>query len=258
MSGRPDFLVLPERSSKPRRGGVTHVLDKGLPLPLLEAHLAQTGHYVDIMKVGWGTSYLDEDLRSRTELCRRHDVLVCTGGTLLEIVVAQDRLAEFGGWAKEHGVEAVEVSNGLGWLPTGEKSALVAALCKDFVVIAETGRKDPAQPVNPRQWVEEMAADLAAGAAAVVAEGRESGTVGLFGPDGAVREDVVHALLTTLPAERVIFEAPQKAQQDWLIRNIGPNVNLGNIAVGDVLSVETLRLGLRADTAQRPVVPLHK
>jgi phosphosulfolactate synthase len=137
-------------------------------------------------------------------------------------------------------------------MPEGRQRALVAELSADFVVLAEVGVKDAATPVAAEEWAEEMNADLAAGAAWVVAEGRESGTVGLYDPDGAVRTDLVEKLVGAVPADRVIFEAPTKAQQAWFVRRFGADVNLGNIAVDDVLALETLRLGLRADTAVRP------
>jgi phosphosulfolactate synthase len=137
-------------------------------------------------------------------------------------------------------------------MTAGRQRALVAELSADFVVLAEVGVKDAATPVAAEKWVEEMNADLAAGATWVVAEGRESGTVGLYDPDGAVRTDLVEELVGAVPADRVIFEAPTKAQQAWFVRRFGADVNLGNIAVDDILALETLRLGLRADTAVRP------
>jgi phosphosulfolactate synthase len=143
----------------------------------------------------------------------------------------------------------VEVSNGLGWLTAARKNELIRRLAGDFLVLAEAGMKDAAAPVVAAAWAREMAADLDAGAGWVIAEGRESGTVGLYEPDGSVRTELVDELSRSVPVDRVIFEAPRKSQQTWFIRRFGPDVNLGNIAVDEVLALETLRVGLRADTA---------
>jgi phosphosulfolactate synthase len=249
---RPDFLRLPERAVKPRSAGVTHVLDKGTSTVVLDGILASTADLADIVKIGWGIGYLDRSLKHRVATYQRAGLLVSLGGTLLEIAVAQGELAALLRWATANGIDAVEVSDGLGWMPEGRQRALVAELSADFVVLAEVGVKDAATPVAAEEWAEEMNADLAAGATWVVAEGRESGTVGLYDPDGAVRTGLVEELVGAVPADRVIFEAPTKAQQAWFVRRFGADVNLGNIAVDDILALETLRLGLRADTAVRP------
>ncbi|HCB04813.1 MAG TPA: phosphohydrolase [Nocardioides bacterium] len=248
MPRSPVFLDLPDRRQKPRDGGITHVLDTAIPLRLLECYLESTSHLVDIVKVGWGLSYVDPSHPARLELCRRYGVHASTGGTLLEIVEAQGRLEAFVDWALSTGVDLVEVSNGLGMLSRQRKSALIERLSRDFVVVAETGSKDQRTVADPELWVTEMKADLDCGAKHVIAEGRESGTVGLYGDDGDVRVEVFDAIVASVPIDRVIFEAPRKPQQTWLIRHLGPEVNLGNIALHDVLPLETLRLGLRADT----------
>jgi phosphosulfolactate synthase len=246
---RPDFLDLPERDAKPRRLGLTHVLDKGMTMPALEALLVQAGDLIDVIKVGWGIGYVDPTLKERIALCHSAGILVSLGGTLLEVVAAQGRVDELRRWAANIRVDAVEVSNGLQALSPQEKTGLVRVLAQDFTVLAEAGAKDGDVPVVAERWLAEMEADLAAGARWVIAEGRESGTVGLYQPNGAVRAEVVDLLAARLPLEQVIFEAPQKAQQAWFIRHLGFEVNLGNIAPEEVLALETLRLGLRADTA---------
>jgi phosphosulfolactate synthase len=248
----PDFLDVPERESKPRTRGLTHVLDKGMPLPALEALLNQVGDLIDVVKVGWGIAYLDRMLKERVVLCRAAGTLISLGGTLLEVAVMQGKLDELRRWALEQGIDALEVSNGLSWLGRERKAALVRELSADFVVFAETGAKDAAVPVIPEQWVAEMEADLAAGAQWAIAEGREGGNVGLFQRDGSVRRELVDLIAARLPLERVIFEAPQKAQQAFFVRQLGPDVNLGNLPPDEVLPLETLRLGLRADTARVP------
>jgi phosphosulfolactate synthase len=247
----PDFLRLPERAAKPRSTGVTHVLDKGAPTAVVEGLLSSAADFIDVVKIGWGIGYLDRALKQRVAAYQREDIQVCLGGTLLEIAVAQDKLSELARWATAEGIDALEVSNGLGWLPAGRKRELVAELGTEFIVLAEAGAKDATAPVGAAAWAREMHADLAAGATWVVAEGRESGTVGLYEPDGSIRTALVEDLVGSVPVDRVIFEAPCKAQQAWFIRRFGPDVNLGNIAVDDVLALETLRLGLRADTAVR-------
>jgi phosphosulfolactate synthase len=255
MWDSPAFLRLPRREGKPRSTGLTHVLDSGVAVEVVDGLLNHVGELVDVVKVGWGIGYIDRSLKARIALYHSADVLVCLGGTLLEIAAAQGKLGELRRWAAEQGVDALEISNGLGAMAEGRKTDLVAELAEDFVVLAETGAKDGSVPVVPEQWVVEMQADLDAGARWVIAEGRESGTVGLFEPDGRVREELVGLIRDRLPLPQVILEAPQKAQQAWFVRQLGPAVNLGNISPDQVLALETLRLGLRADTARLDAMP---
>jgi phosphosulfolactate synthase len=245
----PSFLALPEREAKPRSHGLTHVLDKGMTIPALEALLAHTAPLIDVLKIGWGTAYIDVALKDRVALCQSAGVFTCLGGTLLEIAEAQGRVDELADWACEVGIAAMEVSNGLQAIGPARKTELVRRLSADFVVLAETGAKDGHVPVVVDDWITELAADLDAGARWVVVEGRESGTVVLYHEDGSLRTDLVDAIAERLPVDRVIFEAPRKAQQAWLIQRFGANVNLGNVPPDEVIPLETLRLGLRADTA---------
>jgi phosphosulfolactate synthase len=245
----PNFLELPVHDRKPRRRGLTHVLDKGVTTAALDALLAQLGELVDVLKVGWGIAYVDPMVKERVALCNAAGVTVCLGGTLLEVCVAQGRVDELRRWAAGIGVGAVEVSDGLQAMPPAQKTQLVRSLAADFIVLAETGAKDGNVPVVTQDWPAEMEADLAAGASWVIAEGRESGTVGLYHDDGSIRAELVDAIAARLPVDRVIFEAPRKSQQTWLIRRFGAGVNLGNVPLDEVLPLETLRLGLRADTA---------
>jgi len=249
MWERPDFLDLPERAAKPRRLGLTHVLDKGMTTPALEALLVQAGDYIDVVKIGWGIGYVDPTLKGRVALCHSAGIVVSLGGTLLEVAVAQGRLTELRRWAEHLELDAVEVSNGLQGLAREEKTALVRELAGDFIVLAEVGAKAGEVPVVADQWLAEMEGDLAAGARWVIAEGRESGTVGLYHADGSVREDLVDVVASRLGLDQVIFEAPRKSQQAWFINHLGVDVSLGNIAPEEILPLETLRLGLRADTA---------
>jgi phosphosulfolactate synthase len=244
----PSFLELPARAVKPRSRGLTHVLDSGLTPDATRAFLGQTGHLVDIVKVGWGIGYVDPALSTRVGICTDHGCPVSLGGTLLEVAALQDRVSELRDWALSVGMTHIEVSNGLRALSTSRKQALVRELAADFVVLAETGAKEGNYPPTPAEWGEEMARDLDAGASWVIAEGRESGTVGLYHSDQGIREDLVSAILAWVPADKVIFEAPGKSQQAWFVRQLGADVNIGNVAPASVLALETLRLGLRADT----------
>jgi phosphosulfolactate synthase len=244
----PSFLQLPARTAKPRSCGITHVLDSGLTPEGTRAFLGQAGHLVDIVKVGWGIGYVDPQLSTRVAICAELGCPVSLGGTLLEVAAIQDRVGELRDWALSVGMTHIEVSNGLRALTASRKHALVRELSADFVVLAETGAKEGNYPPTPAEWAEEMTRDLDAGASWVIAEGRESGTVGLYHADQGIREDLVSAILAWVPAEKVIFEAPGKSQQAWFVRQFGADVNIGNVAPASVLALETLRLGLRADT----------
>lgn len=246
--GLPAFLTLPRRSAKPRDVGLTHVLDKGQTADSTRAVLDAAEPYIDVWKFGWGTAYLDRALVEKLALLRAAGIRSCLGGTLLEISWAQGKAGECLDWAAEVGFQAIEVSRGVVPMSVAEKRELLRRAAERFEVLAEVGNKDPHQALAAEEWTTEVDGDLAAGARWVIAEGRESGTVGLYRDDGSVREDVVAAAVAGGGPERVLFEAPRKDQQAWLIRKFGPDVNLANIACDEVLALETLRLGLRADT----------
>jgi phosphosulfolactate synthase len=254
VNARPSFLTLPERTSKPRQQGITHVLDKGMPLAELRQILGVCGDYVDIWKFGWGTAYLDPAVEAKLAVLAENGVLACTGGTLLEIAWHQGAVEPYLDWAAQVGFPCVEVSSGVVPMTPNERETLVARAAERFIVLSEVGLKDPAAEVSPEVWAEEAAAALAAGATWVVTEGRESGTVGLFDPTGQVREHVVDAVVGAIGVENTVFEAPRKDQQSWFVRRFGADVNLANIAPADALALEALRLGLRADTFD-PSVP---
>jgi len=245
---RPTFLIVPERSRKPRTVGVTHVLDKGASVARTEAILASAAPFIDIWKFGWGTAYLDPALDRKLAQLRAAGVRSCLGGTLLEIAWLQGKETECLAWAHDVGFACVEVSRGVADMTAAEKHELVRKAADSFVVLTEVGRKDPEHIMAPGEWAEEIAGDLDTGARWVLTEGRESGTVGLYRPDGSVREDVVAAVTSVDGASRILFEAPRKDQQAWLIRAFGPDVNLANVALDEAMALETLRLGLRADT----------
>jgi phosphosulfolactate synthase len=228
--------------------GLTHVLDKGTPLTVLGGLVGSVAHHCDVWKFGWGTAYVDPSVRAKVELLRSHQLLVCPGGTLLEIASLRGRTDRLLGWAEEVGFTALEVSNGATEMVAATKRRLIAEASRRFVVLSEVGAKDPAVVPRVVAFQEEALADLEAGARWVVLEGRESGTVGLYHRDGRVREELAERVAAAVGLERVVFEAPRKDQQAWFIRRFGPTVNLGNISPDEVLGLETLRLGLRADT----------
>ncbi len=242
------FLGLPARAPKPRPVGLTHVLDRGVPLANFEPLVASIARFADIWKFGWGTSYLDRDLGDKLAILARHQVLACPGGTLAEIAWLRGRIGDFLAWAEAMGFPAVEISNGATAMTATEKRRLIALAAGRFVVLSEVGSKDPRVTCSPADLARQARADLEAGARWIVLEGREHGNVGLYREDGSVREEVVEAVISASGPGPVVFEAPRKEQQVWLIRRLGRDVNLGNVAPADVLGLETLRLGLRADT----------
>ena len=243
----PEFLDLPERTTKPRRAGITHVLDRGMSPLELESLLQTAGEHIDLIKLGWGTAYVTRGVADKVAICREAGIRISLGGTLLEIAVAQGKVDEYLEWLRSLGIDHVEVSNGSLPMSPADKRRLIQRLAVDFTVIAEVGSKG-AQDAVTEEWCDEMLGDLASGAAWVIAEGRESGTAGLWDSTGAVHADLVDGILHAIGAETVIFEAPQRAQQTWLLQHVGPNVNLGNIAPEDVIPLETLRRGLRYET----------
>ncbi|HEX3425237.1 MAG TPA: phosphosulfolactate synthase [Acidimicrobiales bacterium] len=255
----PRFLELPRRPPKPRAAGRTFVLDTGIPVPEMEARLDTCGAYIDLWKFGWGTAYLDPGLEAKLALLSEFHVEGCTGGTLLEVAWSQDRVGEFLAWAEEVGFPCVEVSRGAVPMPLDEKRELIRLMSASFTVVAEVGAKDPAAQPSRTAWAEEVAGDLESGASCVLLEGRDSGTVGLYRPDGSVRIDLVDAVVRSVTVDRLVFEAPRKNQQAWFINHFGSDVNLANVAISDALGTEALRLGLRADTVDlNPASPRHR
>jgi phosphosulfolactate synthase len=242
------FLSLPGRPPRPRQVGVTHVIDKGLSLAGVEGILEASGDYIDIVKLGWGTAYVTRNLRDKLALYRDAGVPVVLGGTFWEVCQSQQKLDEWRRWVSELGLRHVEVSDGTIALPHDAKLEHISRLAQDFVVLSEVGSKDLATVIAPYRWVEMIEAELRAGAWKVITEARETGTAGIFRGDGEVRMGLIDEIVHAIDPNRLLFEAPQKAQQVWFIRKFGPNVNLGNIPPDEVIPLETLRLGLRADT----------
>ena len=245
---KPRFLDVPARSPKPRTQGLTHVIDKGLNLRDIEGLFDTAGDYVDIVKLGWGTSYVTRNLEKKIALYRSFDTPVVCGGTLFEAVVVRGKLDEYRRWLVENRFSHVEVSDGTIDLPRERKLELIAELAKDFVVMSEVGSKDAEVVFAPYQWVEWMREELDAGAWKVITEGREGGTAGIYRPTGEMRTGLIDEIVHSIDVGDIIFEAPTKGSQAWFVKHLGPEVNLGNIPPEEVIPLETLRLGLRADT----------
>lgn len=243
-----DLFNTPQRSPKPRDVGVSHVMDKGLGLRQVEDMLATSSGYIDIVKLGWGTGYVTQNLVEKIAAYRDAGIPVCFGGTLLEVAILQGRFDAFRGMVREHGVTHVEISNGVIDLTMKEKAKYIRELAKEFTVLSEVGSKDSEKIIPPFRWVELIQSDLDAGAWKVICEARESGTVGLYFGSGEVRAGLIDEIVAKVDPADLIFEAPQRAQQCFMVRKLGAEVNLGNIATTDVIGLETLRLGLRADT----------
>jgi phosphosulfolactate synthase len=242
------LLDLPARSFKPRQQGVTHVLDRGLSVAEIDGLMEVAGASVDLVKLGWGTALATGNLEAKLDRYREHEIPVVLGGTLTEISIAQDRLEGLIGWLHELRLAHIEISDGTIELDHDRKLELIARLASEFTVLSEVGSKDNARIMAPYRWVEQIEQELEAGAWKVIAEARETGTAGIYRPDGEVRMGLIDEIAHAVDPGRVLFEAPRKDQQVWFVRRFGSNVNLGNIAPGDVLSLETIRLGLRSDT----------
>jgi phosphosulfolactate synthase len=248
-SNGPDgFLDLPARSPKPRVRGLTHVIDKGMNLRDIEGLFDTAGQYVDVVKLGWGTSYVTNNLEKKIALYRSFETPVVCGGTLFEAVIGRGKLEEYRRWLIENRFSHVEVSDGTIDLPRERKLELIAELARDFVVLSEVGSKDAEIVYAPYQWVEWMKEELEAGAWKVITEGREGGTAGIYRPTGEMRTGLIDEIVHSIELGDIIFEAPTKPSQAWFVKHFGPEVNLGNIPPGEVIPLETLRLGLRADT----------
>jgi phosphosulfolactate synthase len=244
-----DLLDLPDRSDKPRERGITHVLDRGLSVSEVDGMIEVAGDFVDLVKLGWGTAVATGNLQAKLDRYREHGIPVVLGGTLTELAIAQGRLERLIAWLHELGIGHLEISDGTITMEHQSKLELIERLSREFVVLSEVGSKDDTRIMAPYRWVEQIDAELAAGAWKVIAEARESGTVGIFRHDGEVRMGLIDEIAHAVSPDKILFEAPRKDQQVWFVRRFGPDVNLGNIAPPEVLSLETIRLGLRSDTA---------
>ena len=242
---------LPSRATKPRSTGLTMVIDGGIPLRLFADIISSTPELIDFVKFGWGTAIVTGGLQQKIDVLREHGIGFYLGGTLFEKYVMQERFDDYKRFCVELGCEHVEVSNGTVMMSNAEKASYIRKLTGDFTVVSEVGFKDPdrSEQLPPSKWIEYINEDLAAGAKMVTLEARESGKSGICRPDGALRFGLIEDVLSAgVGQDRLLFEAPTTTLQTYFITRLGTDVNLGNVPASAVIGLETLRLGLRADT----------
>ncbi len=243
-----NLTQLPERTTKPREAGFTMAMDKGLSLREVEDFMEMCSQHVDIVKLGWATSYVTPKLEEKLKLYREAGVPVYFGGTLFEAFIVRKQFEDYRRVLDKYNMQYAEVSDGSIELPHDQKCEYIRNLSQQVTVLSEVGSKDAAKIIPPYKWIELMQNELSAGSWKVIGEAREGGNVGLFRSSGEVREGLVEEILTKIPFEKIIWEAPQKSQQVFFIKLLGANVNLGNIAPNEIIPLETIRLGLRGDT----------
>lgn len=239
---------IPERPTQPREQGVTMVMDKGLSLREAEDLMSAGSEYIDIIKFGFGTSLITKQLREKIKVYKDAGMKVYPGGTFFELFIVRDAFDDYRRFLDDFGFDACEVSDGSIILQHDQKCKYVSQLAKDRIVLSEVGSKDAGILISPNRWISMMKTELEAGSWKVIAEGRESGNVGVFRPNGKPHTMLINKILSNVKKESILWEAPQKSQQVWFIKLLGANVCLGNIAPVDVIPLESLRLGLRGDT----------
>lgn len=239
---------IPERLPKPRTYGLTMVMDKGLSLEQARNLISAAEPHLDIIKLGFGTAYVTPNLREKIELYQKAGIAVYFGGTLFEAFLVRNQFKDYIQLCKDFNITHMEVSDGSITIPHAEKCGYIEKLTKHGKVLSEVGSKDATHIIPPYKWIELMKAELDAGSSYVIAEAREAGNVGIYRGTGEVREGLVQEILTQVPAERIIWEAPQKSQQLYFLELLGCNVNLGNIAPQEIIPLEAMRVGLRGDT----------
>jgi phosphosulfolactate synthase len=239
---------MPDRNVKPRTSGITMVMDKGLSLEETKNFMSVSHPHVDLVKLGFGTAYVTPHLKEKLAIYQSYDVPVYFGGTLFEAFLIRNQFEDYINICKEFGIQYMEVSDGSISIPHAEKCGYIEKLTRHGIVLSEVGSKDAAHIIPPYKWIELMKAEIEAGSTYVIAEARESGNVGIYRGSGEVREGLVQEILTQIPEEKILWEAPQKAQQLYFLELIGCNVNLGNIAPSEIIALETMRIGLRGDT----------
>lgn len=239
---------VPDRGTKPRNAGVTMVMDKGLSLRQAEDLIESSGHCIDFVKLGFGTSYVTNRLEEKIELYKSANIHPYLGGTFFEAFLVRDMFRDYIKLLKKLKLSTAEISDGSIRLKPEEKLKLIKDLSKDFKVFSEVGSKEAGIFIAPNRWKQMMETELEAGAWKVIAEARESGTVGIYRPGGKPHVALINKILNKIPKDSILWEAPNKAQQAYFIKLLGSDVNLGNIAPDEVISLETLRLGMRGDT----------
>lgn len=248
MSQNINLPHIPSRSSKPRETGVTMVMDKGLSVQQAEAYLENTADYFDFVKLGFGTAYLTKKLDEKIKLYRDAGLRVYFGGTFFEAFFIRGMFDDYCRLLDKYNLDTVEISDGSINLENDEKCKLIRKLSRNYLVLSEVGSKEEGIIIHPRMWIRMMKNELEAGSWKVIAEARESGTVGIFRKSGHAHTVLVNRIATDVNTDKIIWETPQKSQQVWFLKRFGANTNLGNIAIDDVVPLETLRLGLRGDT----------
>lgn len=248
MNYNTNVLNLPERSAKPRKSGITMVMDKGLSLRQVEDFLNTASDFVDFVKLGFGTSVITKDLQKKIDLYKQAGIKTYLGGTLFEAFLIRKKFDEYIKFAQSLKLEMAEVSDGSIVLEHDKKCEYINKLSKHFTVLSEVGSKEEGIIIHPAKWIKMMNTELEAGSFKVIAEARESGNVGIFHRNGSAHVMLINKITSKVPPDSIIWETPQKAQQVYFIKLMGSNVNLGNIAYDEVIPLETLRLGLRGDT----------
>lgn len=245
-----NLAKMPERTQQPRSNGITMVNDKGLSLQDTKDFLSVAAPHVDMVKLAFGTAYVTPNLKEKIDLFHAANVPVYFGGLLLEAFIIRNQFDDYLNVAKEYGIRYFEVSDGSLDISHTEKCGYIEKLAKIGTVLSEVGSKDKDREhiTPPYKWIELMKAEMEAGATYVIAEAREQGTVGLYRDSGEVREGLVQEILTKIPGEKIIWEAPRKDQQLYFLQLTGCNANLGNIAAHEVISLEAMRVGLRGDS----------
>jgi len=239
---------LPERTDRPREEGITMVMDKGLNLRQTADWVDAWDEYADIVKLGFGTALLTRDLKKKLDLYREAGIKTYFGGTLFEAFIVRGMFDDDRRLLNKYKVEYAEVSDGSIQMPHKEKCRYIKELSKEFTVLSEVGSKEAGVIIYPKRWISMMNKEIASGAWKVITESRESGNVGIYRPNGNAHTALIAKILSNVPKEKILWEAPNKAQQAWFIDLLGANVNLGNISPDDVIPLETLRIGLRGDT----------
>ena len=239
---------LPERESKPRTKGIAMIMDKGLAVEEARNLITSAGHLVDFAKLGFGTSIATNGLREKINLYRESGISVYMGGTLFEAFLVRNMFDEYRELMKKYDIGTVEVSDGSIQIDHQLKCDYISKLAEEFYVLSEVGSKNAGVELENSEWISQMKTELEAGSGMVIAEARESGTVGIYGKDGSANTQLIDEIHNQIPHHKILWEAPKKSQQAWFIRHFGPEVNLGNIAPSEIVALETLRLGLRGDT----------
>jgi len=239
---------IPERTKKPRDKGLTMVMDRGLSINDTKNFIDMCLPHTDIVKLGFGTSAVSPHVRAKIDLYKEAGLMVYLGGTLFEAFIARNMFKEYKELLTKWDLDMCEVSDGSIEISHEKKCSYIKELSKEFKVVSEVGSKDVNKLIPPYKWIKLMEKELEAGTWKVIAEAREGGNVGIYNRGGDVRSDLIDEILTKIPNEKIVWEAPRKSQQVWFIKLLGPNVNLGNIAWDEVIPLETLRIGLRGDT----------